>query len=217
MLPEENTVNSSNRFEELLYKNRFFVFFLLLGILLIFLGLNISKNKGLSSDKIEIIKTGNEVTNNTSEIIVEIAGQVEKPGVYKLANGSRVEDLLIVAGGISGSADRNWIEKFLNRAAKLTDGQKIYIPSQGEQSIDVSAKNTGGYQSASSVLGVQNGGLVNINSASLSELDALPGIGLIYGQNIIDHRPYSNTEELRSKGVLSPSLYTKIQNLITAN
>ena len=217
MLPEENIGSPTNRFEELLYKNRFFVFFLLLGLLLIFLGLNINKKKGLSSDKIEILNTGSETLKNYSEIVVEIAGQVERPGVYKLTNGSRVEDLLIAAGGVSGSADRVWMNKFLNRAAKLSDGQKVYIPSSGEQSSDASAKNSAGYQTTSSVLGAEKGGLVNVNNASLSELDTLPGIGPVYAQNIIDHRPYSNIEELRTRSVLSPSLYTKIKNLITAN
>lgn len=217
MLPEENIGSPTNHFEELLYKNRFFVFFLLLGLLLIFLGLNLSKNKSPSSDKIEILNAGSETLKNSSEIVVEIAGRVERPDVYKLTNGSRVEDLLIAAGGVSGSADRVWMEKFLNRAAKLSDGQKVYIPSSGEQSSDVSAKNSGGGQTISSVLGAEKGGLVNVNNASLSELDTLPGIGPVYAQNIIDHRPYSNIEELRTKSVLSPSLYTKIKNLITAN
>ena len=52
----------------------------------------------------------------------------EKPGVYRLSQDDRIDDALIVAGGVSASADREWMEKFLNRAAKLSDGQKIYIP-----------------------------------------------------------------------------------------
>lgn len=216
MLSEENTQNPIPDFEGLLFKNRFIIFFLLLGLVLILLGVSFSKTRTLSSNKIEILDN-EKVAKESSEIIVEIAGQVERPGVYKLLTGSRIDDLLIAAGGISGSADRVWMDKFLNRAAKLSDGQKIYIPLIDEQSGGESAKNTTGYQTVSSILGAQKEGLININNASLSELDTLPGIGPVYGQNIIDHRPYSNIGELKSKGVLGSSLFDKIKNLITAN
>jgi competence protein ComEA len=217
MLPEENNQNSSSNFEEILYRNRFIVFFLLLGATLVLLGIGISRNKNLSSDKIQTLENNSSEIKTSSEIVVEIAGKVENPGVYKLPTDSRIEDLLIIAGGISENADRDWMEKYLNRAARLNDGQKIYIPTLGEQTNAGSANNYGGYQTTSSVLGGENSGLVNINSASLTELDSLPGIGPVYGQNIIDHRPYSNSEELKTKGVLGASLYEKIKNLITIN
>ena len=157
-----------------------------------------------------------EAQNASPEIVVEIAGEVEKPGVYKLPRDSRIEDLLVSAGGVSSSADRQWMEKTLNRAAKLFDGQKIYIPSVGEQSTVGSAKNTSECQTVSSDFSGQQGGLVNINLASLKELDALPGIGPVYGQNIIEHRPYSNVGELLSRAVLKPWVYEKIKDLVTA-
>jgi len=127
-----------------------------------------------------------------------------------------LEALLVSAGGVSSSADRIWMEKTLNRAAKLTDGQKIYIPKAGEQSTVVSAKNTSEYQTVSPDFSGQKEGLVNINTASLKDLDSLPGIGPVYGQNIIEHRPYSNVGELLSKAVLKPSVYEKIKDLVTA-
>ena len=200
-------------FEDFFQKYRLVIFLLLGGIVLVLLGLFITKQNNFSSNKIEILD--DNVSQNGGEIIVEIAGAVINPGVYKLVNGSRVEDLLVAAGGINSTADRAWMDKTLNRAAKLTDGQKIYIPSTGKQTEVLSAKNTGDDKTISSDFSSQGSGLTNINSSSLSELDKLPGIGPVYGQNIIEHRPYSTAEELVSKGVIPSSTFEKIKNLIT--
>jgi len=152
---------------------------------------------------------------DTSEITAEISGEVINPGVYKLSSGSRVDDLLIASGGFSVNADRSWSDKYLNRAAKLTDGQKVFVPSINQQSDSLSAKNGIGDQSVSSVNLTDSNTLVNINTASLDDLDSLLGIGQVYGQNIIEHRPYSTLEELVSKGAVKQSLFNKIQDKIT--
>jgi len=123
--------------------------------------------------------------------------------------------LLITAGGLSEKADRLWVEKNLNRAAKLIDGQKIYIPRADEQSNLTTAKNSVDNQTISTNLGSSGGGAININTASQKELESLEGIGPVYAQNIIEHRPYSNTEELVSKDVLKKSLFEKIKNKIS--
>lgn len=218
MLPDADTEKRPFNFEEFLYHYRFVVFFLLLGVLLVLLGVFLSKNKtNPSGGKVEVLQGTTEAQKIGPEIVVEIVGAVQKSGVYQLQNGSRIEDLIIAAGGFSGSADRVWIDKFINRAAKLSDGQKVYIPKVGEQLSGESAKNDGVYQNTSSVLGAEKTGLININTASLKELDTLPGIGPVYGQNIIEHRPYSNVEELLSKGVLKSSVYQKIKDSISAN
>jgi competence protein ComEA len=206
-------------FEALAYKYRYLILFCLVGIILIGLGaLNYKKN--IADNKtIEIIK---EEENANKEIIVEVAGQVVRPGVYKLPNGSRIDDAIIIAGGINEKADRVWMDKYVNRAAKLTDGQKIYIIKSGElstssvnQSEITSANFLGDNQSGSSVLGVGGSGLVNINTASIKELDTLYGIGPVYAQKIIEQRPYSNIEELVSKGVLKSATYEKIKDKLT--
>lgn len=187
---------------------------LLVGLVLIGFGVFYFKNVGdVGGTKVEVLDATTE-SQEGKEITVEIAGEVENPGVYKLSGGARVEDLLVTSGGFSQNADRGWTNKYLNRAAKLTDGQKVYIPKIGEQTLGVSANNGGGDQSVSSNFSGQGSGLTNINTASLSELDKLPGIGLVYGQSIIDHRPYSTVEELLSKGALKKNVYEKIKDRV---
>jgi competence protein ComEA len=201
-----------DRLHNFITDNQKVIIYFLLGIILVGLGVLAQKTKGFTgSNKVEVLDNTTVNQNTTSEIVVEISGAVEKPGVYKLFPNARIDDLLIAAGGISADADRDWISKNVNRAAKLTDGQKLYIYHLD----DTAAKSDSYIKQNQVVLGQSVGGLVNINSASLTELDKLPGIGQVYGQNIIEHRPYSNIEELVSKGVLKQSVFEKIKNQIT--
>lgn len=205
-MPSENSALG-----ELFNKFRIPIFILLIGLILLASGIIFWKSGSLGgSTKVEVLSEAT-TSPGTSELTVEIAGQVIKPGVYKMDNDSRVNDLLITSGGLTGLADRVWTDKYLNKASKLTDGQKIYIPQSGE----VSANKSSIDQSGSSSFSGTNQGLVNVNTASLKELDSLPGIGLTYAQNIIDHRPYSTLEELVSKGALKKSLYEKVKDKIT--
>jgi competence protein ComEA len=196
-------------------RNRLLLILSLIGLILIGCGVFFFKS-GLSfgGTKVEVLSesTGSE---NQKVITAEIAGQVMIPGVFKLNDGSRVDDLLISAGGFSAKADRTWIDKYLNRAARLTDGQKIYVPTVGEQSNAATAKNNAGDQTISTSFSSDSSGLININSASLSQLDSLPGIGQVYGQSIIEHRPYSTVEELLSKGALKNSVFQKIKDKVS--
>ena len=204
-------------FEEFINKNKVPLILILCGLTLVGLGAFLYKQGYFGdSNQIEVIENATDSQNTVKDLVVEIAGAVEKPGVYKLPTASRVEDLLVIAGGLSADADREWIEKIINRAAVLSDGQKIFIPKAGEssQTQGVSAKNAGGDQSGSGgVIGVF-GQLVNINTASQKDLEELPGIGPVYAQSIIEHRPYSTIEELQSKGALKKNVYEKIKNSI---
>lgn len=207
-------MENSSKWEEFFYKYRYPILAILLGLILVAFGVLFFRNGAIGSQtKIEVLE-GATAGQGTSEITVEIAGSVEKPGVYKLTGDSRVEDLLIISGGFSTDADRNWTDKYLNRAAVLTDGQKIYIPND-EQSKPPSANSPVGDQTISSNFSSDSEQPVNINTASLKELDSLPGIGQTYGQNIIDHRPYSKPEELVSKGAIKQGLFEKIKDLIS--
>jgi len=192
--------------------NQKLIIFFLLGLILIGFGVLLYKTDIFSpGDKVEVLNNVTEPQDNNSEVVVEIAGAVIKPGVYRLPFGSRIDDLLIISGGLSQDASRNWVEKNINRAAKLIDGQKIYI----YHSDEISAKDSGGIKLDQGVLGADSGGLVNINTSDQKGLELLVGIGPVYAQNIIEHRPYSNLEELVSKGAISQKVFDKIKNDIT--
>ena len=202
-------------YSEFFLKFRYPILIILIGLVLTACGAFFVKSGILSSSsKVEVLEatTSGQVQ---SKITAEIAGEVIKPGVYNLPAGSRVDDLLTVSGGLTASADRVWTDQYLNRAAKLTDGQKVYIPGVSQQSASATAKNGGGGQTVSSTISSDSNTLVNINTGSAAELDSLPGIGPVYAQNIVEHRPYSTLEELVSKGAIKQSLYDKIKNLIT--
>ena len=191
---------------EFFFKNRYLILTTLSGLILISVGFLFFKNGGFpSSAKIEVLDASSEAKEATSDIIVEISGEVLKPGVYKLSFGSRIDDLLIVSGGLSASSDRDWVDRNINRAAKLFDGQKIYIPKVG-QTLGISTGQTGGGGET---------GLINLNTADAKTLDSLPGIGQVYAQNIIEHRPYSETSELVSKGAIPNNVYEKIKEKIS--
>lgn len=154
----------------------------------------------------------NEITNQqTSEIIVDVAGAVEKPGVYKLPGGSRIGDALVMAGGLAEGADRNWVAKTINLAEMVKDGGKVFIPEKRITERETPSQSSG----EGVTLGSQNSKLININTASLGELDGLSGIGEVRAKAIIANRPYGNTEELVSKAKIPQSVYEKIKDQIS--
>lgn len=140
-------------------------------------------------------------------IIVDIEGEVVKPGVYKLKQNSIVQDALVASGGLTQVADRSWIAKNLNLALKLTDSQKIYIPKVGDFTSETVL---GTSDQASST------DLININSASESQLDQLPGIGLVTANKIISQRPYSTIDQLLEKKAVSQKVFDQIKDKIIA-
>jgi competence protein ComEA len=208
--------------QDLVYRFRWQIALLLVGIILaaggIFLGL------GKNEPEFEIVESGRQAVSSTANLIVEVSGAVGNPGVYELSGEARIEDAIKAAGGISSDAATNWIERYLNRAAFVTDGQKIYIParhaSQGDaggpwQSEEVSDNTSDGYQSGLEGASAGLGGVVNINTASQSELESLHGIGPVYAQKIIDNRPYSDVNELLVKKVVTQKIYEDNKDLLT--
>lgn len=136
-------------------------------------------------------------------ISVDVSGAVAKPGVYQLIDGSRVEDAVKAAGGVTQDANQEYISKTLNLAQKLSDGSKVYVPLTGEQGI---APQGDGVVAGARVV------KVNINTASQSELEALPGIGPVSASRIISDRPYQVIEDLLNKKVINKSVFEKIKD-----
>ncbi len=196
-------------------RNRNLLFAFLIGLILLGAGFFIFKNDdNFTNTHIEVL--GEAKSGETlKELKVEISGEVKNPGVYNLPLDARIDDLILAAGGLTSNFDKTWTDKYLNRAAKLMDGQKVFIPKVSEQSDSTSAKNSGGYQTISTTFSSDSNTIININTASLEQIDTLPGIGQKYGQSIIEHRPYSDKQELVSKGAISQSLFEKIKDRIS--
>lgn len=163
----------------------------------------------------------------TSLITVEISGAVKNPGVYNLEPGQRVEDLINKAGGLK-NADPEFLAETLNRARKLQDGEKIFIPqeqllAEGAQPTDSKtqekALNTAQNATSSSKSSSATTFPININKASASQLEALPGIGPVYAQRIIEYRQshggFKNKEEIKEIKGIGDKTYEKIKDLIS--
>lgn len=149
-------------------------------------------------------------TRPAALIHIDIEGAVVNPGVYSLPAGSRIKDGLEAARGLTKNADADYVARMVNQAAKLSDGAKIYIPTGGEYVTTQSEGKT------TSVLGSNTSlGMININTASLSQLDTLPGIGGLTAQRIIDGRPYQRIDELVEKKIVKQSMFDKIKEKIT--
>ena len=143
-------------------------------------------------------------TAGSGQIVVDVDGAVAHPGLYKLPADSRVQAALAAAGGLSPQADAHRI----NRAAKLHDGQKLYVLSQGESTPPLAASSGQGCegQACTSADGGVAGsdpegqGLVNINTANATQLTQLPGVGPAIAQKIIDYRtangPFTSVDDL---------------------
>lgn len=174
----------------------------LLGAILIGSGVFWMRSGGIETEMQIVGSQESGVGSQSGELVIDVSGEVARPGVYKLSSGARVEEALAAAGGIISGADTNYIEKYLNRAMRLLDGQKIYIPRIGAEDAQSTVSDT-------------QKGHVNINSASQAELEGLPEIGPKTAGKIISNRPYQNTSELLSKKIVGQQAYDQIKDLIS--
>jgi len=134
--------------------------------------------------------------------MVDIGGAVKRPGVYALEVGQRVYELVDKAGGLTEEADLAFFDKNINRAQKLNDQVKIYIPfKKPEQLLQPVESFTSS--------------LISINSSEVSGLESLPGVGTVTAKKIIDNRPYNSIEDLLNKKVVKTNVYEEIKLSIT--
>ena len=138
------------------------------------------------------------------KVKVDIEGAVHKPGTYDMLTTQRIDDAIRAAGGVTSQADRDYINRELNRASYLHDQDKIYIPRNGERPI---------VPLPSSGISIQPHS-VSVNNATVEEIDVIPGIGKTTALKIIQNRPYSNLKQLVDKKAVSASTYKKIQKYI---
>lgn len=147
-----------------------------------------------------------------SEVYVDVDGAVVTPGVYRLREDARVAQAIDAAGGLTPEAD----VAGLNRASKVVDGQKIYVPHVGEQqTVDAVAGSGPGEASAGASVASD---LVNINTANAAELQTLSGVGPSMAQSIIDERtqngPFTSIDDLMRVSGIGEKKFAKIKDCI---
>lgn len=143
-----------------------------------------------------------------NSIYVDVGGEVKNPKVAELPEGSRVDDAIKAAGGLTASADLTDI----NRAAFLEDGQKVYIPALTEED-DISSNEDTGRQEAA-----YSDGKININTADSDELQELTGVGPVTAQKIIDYRTengrFSAIEDIKNVSGIGDKTFEKFKENI---
>ena len=165
-----------------------------------------------SSDGGSDIVSDETVSLEPEEIVVYVCGAVNNPGVYELSSNSRAGDAVTCAGGFSEDADINYV----NLAAPISDGSKLFIPTVEE------VKENGGYAGEASFGdSVQGNGLININTASVEELKTLPGVGDVTANKIVEYRQkngnFKSIEDIMKVSGIKDKLFSKIKEKITTS
>lgn len=164
-----------------------------------------------SEESLQAAEESSAIEEEPPVLAVHVSGAVQHPDqVYYLPQGSRISDAIQKAGGPAEGSDLSGI----NLASLLSDGQKVYIPFEGEEPVMVTEES-----SAAVLIGEPGSGLTNINFATTIELEALPGIGEKYAQRIIEYRtqngPFQSIEEIKNVKGIGEAVFAKIRDSIT--
>lgn len=153
-------------------------------------------------------------TMTVARLTVHVDGAVASPGVYVVEGElPRVNDAIVAAGGLAEGADTTG----LNLAAVVADGDKVHVPLEGEGQLTAPPEPAGSSK-ASAQGGTKSSGLVNINKASVEELDALPGVGQSTAQAIVDDRDangaFASIEDLMRVSGIGEKKFEKLKGKI---
>lgn len=186
-----------------------------------------AKNNENIEEEIQTSPTSKITPTSLTRIYVDISGAVKKPNLYQVDFGARIKEAIDKAGGLSDDADVIFFNRNFNLARILSDQEKIYIPTideinngifvQNQRTIDYVSPVTGVVNNVSTAGAPTSNQLINVNSATIEELDALPGVGQVTGNKIIINRPYSTIDELLIKKVVNKGVFEKIKDLISIN
>jgi competence protein ComEA len=141
-----------------------------------------------------------------ARLVVDVVGAVRRPGLYRLQQGSRVADALSRAGGLTTKADRTLV----NLAAPLADGEQVIVPARVAP-VGPGAVPAGGAAAAPA-------GPVHLNVATVEQLDALPGVGPVTAQKILDYRQkhgaFGSVDELDAISGIGPARLDQLRDLV---
>lgn len=197
-------------------KARNILFIVLMGIIsLIFSSCNFPKEETViveqPEEKLNKLKTEEDSVKEESWIWVDVSGAVNTPGVYRLKRGSRVFEAIQEAGGFQENADTAGI----NQASVLSDGEKLQIYTIEEaQQMELSSEKFSISQDNTDVKGK-----ININTADLSELQEIPGVGEKKAQSIMEYRElngnFQSIEQLQEVQGIKGKTFDKVKDYIT--
>lgn len=173
------------------------------------------QKENLDEEQAGFVETDQE--EEDTDIYVYVCGAVHFPGVYALARGSRVYEAVALAGGIreDGAAE------YVNQAQKISDGEKIYIPTETEVQEGSFEIEEGAELFSEHEKDTENDGKVNLNTASEEELQTLSGIGETRAKSIIEYREnnggFQSIEDLMKVEGIKEGVFEKIKDRITVN
>ena len=140
----------------------------------------------------------------SSRVVVDVVGAVRRPGLYRLAHGSRIADALTRAGGATPKADLAQV----NLAAPLADGEQVVVPRRGVAGATVPRPTPGGTAAAP----------VQLSTATLEQLESLPGVGPVMAQKILDYRQahgaFQSVDELDAVPGIGPKRLEQLRDLV---
>ena len=181
---------------------------------LVLAGNHVARSGGASAPAPEVVAPLEPVARAAPErLVVHVVGAVRRPGLYRLREGERVADAVARAGGATRKADLAG----LNLAAPLVDGTQVLVPAR----VRVAAAGTSAPGSAGTGAGVAGAARtkVSLATATIEQLDELPGVGPVTAQKILDYRtehgPFASVEELDDVPGIGPATVEELRDLVT--
>ena len=142
-----------------------------------------------------------------ARVVVDVVGAVRRPGLYRLEQGTRIADAVARAGGATGKADLSMV----NLAAPLADGEQVVVPKRGPAGAAAGAGAAGAGAAATT-------GPVHLSTATLEQLDSLPGIGPVTAQKILDYRAqnggFASVDDLDAVPGIGPARLEDLRDLV---
>ena len=171
--------------------------------LLLFLGSKLLARPQSSAGLAPPVAPPTETAAAPAVVVVDVVGAVRRAGLYRLQQGARIADAVARAGGATAKADL----ALINLAAPLADGEQVVVPKRGAAA-----------SSAAPSAGVASSGPVHLSTATLEQLDSLPGIGPVTAQKILDYRQkhgaFTSVDELDAVPGIGPARLEQLKDLV---